>query len=132
MYKIRIDSHITEKRAPTDESIRLAKEYEEKIIKSIIADGVCNLQINQISWTIRDDGHKYTIYVIFFIDERKQNIEIDIYRKDIKYNNIFNGMDQTTYIVDRIINAISQHCSRVIMHNMILQGFSTSIEEMIK
>ena len=83
-----------EKRAPTDQSIQLAKEYEEKILRSILEKVL-----------VHDNLFEYTVVITDNIMNRILNIKIKI--NDNEFTNNFNIGIDVDKTLDKVISWFS-------------------------
>lgn len=61
--RITSETTVTERRAPTDESVRLLREMEAQALKNVIS--VCELHNNTINatWVVRDDPMSFGVVI---------------------------------------------------------------------
>ncbi len=79
---------IKEIKAPTDESLKLLKEYQEKAIESIVYSGnFSNNLLNDIQFNLvrMFETYAYRLYYSFKINNKVVNTKIDLdYRDEFK------------------------------------------------
>ena len=114
--QVRID----ERRAPTDDSIRLYGEYRDKAIESILGVGKETMSIDQIQWTLvkMPEIRGIRLYLNFFIDGTSCEEEITMHQYDF----LGSVQDKCRAIQDRIhervIAAISREVEKRLFKSM--------------
>jgi len=111
---------ITEKRAPTDDSIRLANEFEEKIQKNIVAKGaIKNNLVKDAVFAVFNDQMRcvQTYRIAFKLNNELVEVEGDFPFPDFKLNRSTAMMEMTKAVCDSIAKELTVMLLSKNLHN---------------
>lgn len=96
---------VTEKRAPTDESVRLLIEMERAAMNKIIASGKVEDNIINYKWYIMNDHASWEDYVrcVFTVNGKECDFE---FRLPGKYE-VSSGMEYAEYMRDKVLEKLT-------------------------
>ena len=115
---------VTEKRATTDDSIRLAGEYREKTLKSVLAKGIDPLG-TEATWTIMKDLSRAGVSIYFKMKLNAKTLDFQVFIDEIMLSNdTYEGRNELLkHIRDGISEEIASELTMIVLEDTIKNGF---------
>lgn len=123
--------HITENRAPTDESVRIAEEMREKVLKSILASGREKLGTQILRWAVLDmpefEGAKLSFAIE--IDQFEYKGEVLFDAAELRLGS---ASDACRLIEEKVENEVRNIVTRALTSSLFHNGAGRKLGRMVE